>query len=139
MNRSQAFQAPIALLCLAISAWQIPRSEAAQSPDELPKLRELDFSGIGVFSVCMALLILLLNQQVIPSSSGFPVVPALLPSFIGLGILFILVETFWAKYPIVPPHAFRVPAVGWMFAVQFLVFTYSTTVCLNRHRAKISR
>lgn len=137
MNRSQAFQTPIALLCLAISAWQIPKRGAAQSPDELPKLRELDYSGIGVFSVFMASLILLLNQQVIPSSSGFPVVPVLLPLFIGLGMLFILVETFWAKYPIIPPHAFRVPAVGWMFAVQFLLVTYLTTVCFSRLRAKI--
>lgn len=143
MSRSLTCQTPIALLCLVVSAWQIPKREGARdSADDsqrLPKLRELDFLGTGILCVCMTSLILLLNQQVIPSSADFPVLSVLLPSFIGTGILFILIETFWAKYPIVPPNVFRVPAVGWIFFLQVLILTQMGSVGFNHYRIQISR
>jgi hypothetical protein len=109
LDRSFLGQCPPTILTLALVAWKlnVKPHENSKQESQLSKLRRIDFLGAILFpiSITCGLLILELTGQRLAWTD--PTILWLLGATLVSGHLFLLVEAFWAKEPIIPLRLLR--------------------------------
>ncbi|MCJ1236560.1 hypothetical protein MMC14_004541 [Varicellaria rhodocarpa] len=100
-------QCPLALISIILVAWKLdssghPLSDHSTTESAFVKLRRIDFFGSASLALAIVgfLITLDLGGQKFPWSH--PVIWILFASSAVLGLLFLLVEAYWAKEPIFP-------------------------------------
>ncbi|KFY67157.1 hypothetical protein V496_01731 [Pseudogymnoascus sp. VKM F-4515 (FW-2607)] len=99
-------QCPLTLLAIISTYLLVPKLTAPQTGDVKggSKLARIDFAG--AFLLAATILFFLLPLEITGEKIPWthPFVLGLFTSSIAMGILFVLVETYWAKEPIFPLH-----------------------------------
>lgn len=127
--RSFIGQVPFILFCTIAAAFCLPASPTNENEkSQLSRLRDIDFAGIISFAVAIFSLISLL--QVIGTEGDSLAVGAwtLALAFILSSGLFIAIEVFWARNPLIPMHLL-VQKLGIYCLLQILIFTGRSGVC----------
>ena len=123
-------QVPIAVILFVAAAWGLPSEvlggeemecHSDHAPTTAAKLSRMDFLGLITFILTMATFLLVLSF----AERGFPgnhvVILSLGAACITSGILFIIIEGFVAKEPLIPLGLLRSNGVGVIALVQVLV------------------
>lgn len=91
---------PIGMFCLALAHWTLPVSERKSESQSQFGLWSFDYLGIGAFFISVSSFILATTDGVIFfKSSNTPIVLGISAAFL---VVFILIERFVAKNPILP-------------------------------------
>lgn len=121
-------QIPIVLGCFITALWQsLPKVESKR------KKRTLDV--LGLIAVTMTLIFFLLLMDIAGKGGNLrsPLFIVLAVSFALSAAAFVLVETYWAKCPIISPSLIIQEKLGSYFAVQILLLIAQFSV---RHPAQ---
>ncbi|OGM45292.1 hypothetical protein ABOM_006399 [Aspergillus bombycis] len=100
-------QLPVAAICLLIGLYRFPSSlnstktGAADEGNSQHSIMGLDLAGLVSFSVTVLLLFLM--QELSAPSDGFQIPLTILASAVCVAvILFIVIEAYWARTPLIP-------------------------------------
>ncbi|KAE8376791.1 major facilitator superfamily domain-containing protein [Aspergillus bertholletiae] len=100
-------QLPVVAICLLIGLYGLPpslnstKTGDADDGDTQHSIMDLDFAGLVSFSVTTFLLFCLIQElSVTPNSPEIPLT-ILVPVFCAAAILFIVIEAYWARTPLI--------------------------------------
>ncbi|KAB8265073.1 major facilitator superfamily domain-containing protein [Aspergillus pseudonomiae] len=111
-------QLPVAAICLLIGLYGLPsslNSTKTRDADEGTSRRSimgLDFAGLVSFSVTILLLLLLMQELSAPSDRFQIPLTILAPAVCAGVILFIVIEAYWARTPLIPLHLLKTSLGG---------------------------
>ncbi|KAB8202937.1 major facilitator superfamily domain-containing protein [Aspergillus parasiticus] len=111
-------QFPVAAICLLIGLYGLPSSlnstktGHADEGNARHSIMRLDFAGLASFSVTTVLLLLLMQELSAPPESFQIPLTILIPAFCAAVILFVVVEAYWARTPLVPLHLMKTSLGG---------------------------
>ncbi|KAL2864383.1 major facilitator superfamily domain-containing protein [Aspergillus lucknowensis] len=116
-------QIPIILLCAVFSAYRLPSSlnnTSDEDPEpEIPArrspFRDLDFGGIFTFSATVLALLFLLQALGGQNETMSLQIPVLTACFVSGCVLFIMIELFWARKPLIPIRLLTWSLTGYFF------------------------
>jgi hypothetical protein len=130
-SRSFLGQCPLTLLAIISTYLLVPKQTASPTGDvkEGSKLARIDFAG--AFLLAATILFFLLPLEITGEKIPWthPFVLGLFVSSITMGILFVLVETHWAKEPIFPLNLLRSRHVVIPDILVFLQLAAQLGVC----------
>lgn len=130
-SRSFLGQCPLTLLAIISTYLLVPKQTALQKGDvkEGSKLARIDFAG--AFLLAATILFFLLPLEITGEKIPWthPFVLGLFASSIIMGVLFVLVETHWAKEPVFPLHLLRSRHVVIPDILVFLQLAAQLGVC----------
>jgi hypothetical protein len=124
---------------LALVVWKlnIPVHENSKNESHLSKLRRIDFLGAILFPISIVCGLLVLELTGKRMAWTDPIILVLLGASLVSGHLFLLVEAFWAKEPIIPLRLLRNRDVitsylnlGFQSGAQIAVST-TAVICLR--------
>ncbi|KAI9791588.1 MAG: hypothetical protein M1816_003674 [Peltula sp. TS41687] len=131
-------QAPIALLCLFLTAWQLPsespkpgKAHGDGPHSVISKLRDMDFLGIAIFTAATVNFLVVLNLGGEKLPWDHPVIISLVISCLVLFTAFLYTERFLANRPLIPLWLLKVNGVGLLCLVQVLVFLSKAATLSN--------
>jgi hypothetical protein len=98
-------QIPVLAFSFILVAWKvsIPLSQDVKNQPLYLKLRRMDFAGSATLAATIGCLLLgatFKSTEALPVSH--PLVYGLFIASIAFGVLFVIVEAYWAPYPVMP-------------------------------------
>ena len=140
--RSFYVQYPLALISIILVAWKLDSPDRAQSDyvieSTVGKLRRIDFLGSASLALTIVGFLLALDLGGHKFPWTHPVIWILFASSAVFGLVFLVVEAYWAKEPIFPLglliHRDVVTAylvAGLQMAAQFAVSLYVSQTQLS--------
>jgi hypothetical protein len=135
-NRSFLVQVPFTILAMVLVAWKLPsaRREPSQTADDTnrSKLARLDVLGAITMAVGIVLVLVAVDREAKAENAFSPVTILLFIASAVVGVLFILIEAYWAKEPVFPLWLFvhrdvitSYLVIGFQFAAQVSVREHS--------------
>ncbi|RAK76332.1 MFS general substrate transporter [Aspergillus fijiensis CBS 313.89] len=123
-------QTPIAMLCLALAQWQFSTTPATETHSTKHlSLWNFDYCGVASFFILVTSFILATTEGGIAYlSSQTPALLAVSGIFL---MVFVLIERFGTKHPIIPPSIVCSPGLGAIFGGQVIYFATVTTILNN--------
>ncbi|RAL07256.1 MFS general substrate transporter [Aspergillus homomorphus CBS 101889] len=123
-------QTPIAFLCLALAQWQFSTTSPVETrSDRKLSLRQFDYFGVASFFILVTSFILATTEGGISYLSS-RTWELLAVSGVFL-VVFMLIERFGTKYPIIPPSVVCSPGLKGIFCGQIIYFATVTTILNN--------
>ncbi|KAE8391853.1 major facilitator superfamily domain-containing protein [Aspergillus alliaceus] len=122
-------QFPLIMICLIVAYYGLPASLNQNKADSNHRASDLDFGGILSFATAVVILLFLIQ------SSSTTYAQQLLPCILGLALaiaaaIFLLVEAYWAKKPLIPLHLVK-SSLGGYFMGQLLLITGRSALSSN--------
>jgi hypothetical protein len=130
-SRSFLGQCPLTLLAIISTYLLVPKKTAPQAGNvkEGSKLARIDFAGAFLLAATILLFLLPLEITGVKIPWTHPLVLVLFASSITMGVLFVYVETHWAKEPIFPLQLLRSRFVILPDLLVFLQMSAQLGVC----------
>ncbi|PYH43055.1 MFS general substrate transporter [Aspergillus saccharolyticus JOP 1030-1] len=123
-------QTPIAVLCLALAQWQFSASPTIESRSNKGlSLWNFDYFGVASFFILVTSFILATTEGGISYLTSQT--PALLAVSSAFLVIFVLIERFGTRYPIIPPSVVCSPGLSGIFCGQIVYFATVTTILNN--------
>lgn len=94
--------------------------------------RQLDVTGIVAFALMTLAFLMLLDLGARADGWDDPLVIISFAGFLLFGILFMLIEAYWATTPIIPLRLLKNPRVGLQYLVQFLCPIYGPSLVVRQ-------
>ncbi|KAK1147202.1 hypothetical protein N8T08_001941 [Aspergillus melleus] len=101
-------QLPLVIICGLVSIHGLPPSlnnrEVEEDHENAPptKLSEVDFGGLFFLALATVILLFILQDASVTTEDHSHLITLLLPSLVVAVTIFILVEAFWARRPLIP-------------------------------------
>ncbi|KAE8139416.1 major facilitator superfamily domain-containing protein [Aspergillus pseudotamarii] len=111
-------QLPVAIICLLIGLYGLPSSlnptktGDADEGNARRSIAGLDFAGLVSLSITTILLLFLMQELGAPPDSFQIPLSILVPAFCTAAMLFLVIEAYWARTPLIPLHLMKTSLGG---------------------------
>jgi hypothetical protein len=134
-SRTFLGQVPFIIFCTLVGIYALKgtqnEAEATPSSEDVSSsshLRNIDFAGIVAFSATTFIFLLLLRATGIKADNAALQICVLFLSLLISGAVFITIELFWARKPIIPVPIL-LKELGLYCLIQVLLHSGRTAVC----------
>ncbi|KAF4974866.1 hypothetical protein FZEAL_8283 [Fusarium zealandicum] len=113
-------QAPLTIIAMLLVTFKLPKGTTSMAKSWTASLKRVDFAGAAAMSCTILSLLLVLDMGGDKLSWSSPALILLGVSGLAFGVLFCIVEKFWATEPIFPLHLLANRHVMLFYSVMVL-------------------